>query len=334
MHRVISGAIVTLALLVPAAAVAQQAAQPPTRSLTQITGQLYRGQNNNAYNVVLVTPEGVIVTDPINKDFSLWLKQEIAQRFKAPVRYVLYTHHHWDHASGGEVFADTAEFVGHVSMIEALSVPAGNIPLSAAMQKFDTNKNGVLERSEATGQGSPNFVLTDANGDGLLSGAEIQRGPVTDVYPATMTFTGRHTVTLGGKSVEMIHLGGVHAPDSSVIYFPAERTLVGGDMLRVRRMPFNIEPGPWHNAMRIMMAVDFDHAAPGHGVMGTKQDIGRMQQYIADVTDGVVAGIAAGRSLADIQKSLTLEKYKDFEGWEMQRPNHIANVYAAIKGTP
>jgi glyoxylase-like metal-dependent hydrolase (beta-lactamase superfamily II) len=321
------------ALLFPIGAAAQQAAQTPTRSITQITGQLYRGQNNNQYNVFLVTPDGVIMTDPLNRDFSLWLKQEIAQRFKVPVRYVLYSHYHWDHASGGEVFADTAEFVGHVTMIEELSVPAGNIPLPATVQKLDANKNGVLERSEAMGPGSPNFALTDANGDGFLSGAEIQRGPVNEVHPATITFTDRHTVSLGGKTVEMIHLGGVHAPDSSVIYFPAERTLFGGDMLRVRRMPFDIEPGAWHNAMRTMMAIEFERAAPGHGVMGTKQDIGRMQQYIVDLTNGVVAGIAAGRSLAEIQKSLTLEQYKDFEGWDMRRADHIADVYAAIRGT-
>ena len=48
-----------------------------------------------------------------------------------PVRYVVYTHRDWDHASGGVVFADTAQFVGHVNMLKGLAAPAGNPPLPA-----------------------------------------------------------------------------------------------------------------------------------------------------------------------------------------------------------
>ena len=103
----------------------RRAPQPPQRGIVNVTGQLYRAQNNNHYTVFLVTPEGIIMSDPINRDFARWLKGEIATRFKVPVRYVLYTHRDWDHASGGVVFADTAEFVGHRNMLAALAPPAG-----------------------------------------------------------------------------------------------------------------------------------------------------------------------------------------------------------------
>jgi glyoxylase-like metal-dependent hydrolase (beta-lactamase superfamily II) len=86
-------------------------------------GQLYRAQNDNHYTVFLVTSEGVIMSDPINRDFSRWLKNEIATRFRVPVRYVVYTHRDWDHASGGVVFADTAQFVGHINMLAGLAPP-------------------------------------------------------------------------------------------------------------------------------------------------------------------------------------------------------------------
>ena len=132
----------------PTLALAQQA---PQRSIVNLTGQLYRAQNNNHYTVYLVTPEGVIMSDPINRDFARWLKAEIATRHKVPVRYVLYTHHDWDHASGGVVFADTAQFVGHVNMLAEAAVPPGNPPLPAAEAKLDANKNGLVDRSEATG---------------------------------------------------------------------------------------------------------------------------------------------------------------------------------------
>jgi glyoxylase-like metal-dependent hydrolase (beta-lactamase superfamily II) len=84
----------------------------PERSITELRDGLYRAQNNQHYTVFLVTSEGIILSDPISTEFSTWLKAELARRFNTPVRYVLYSHHHWDHASGGAVFADTAEFVG------------------------------------------------------------------------------------------------------------------------------------------------------------------------------------------------------------------------------
>src|SRR5690606_38945232 len=45
------------------------AQQVPTRSIVNITGDLYRAQNDNHYTVFLVTPEGIIMSDPINRDF-------------------------------------------------------------------------------------------------------------------------------------------------------------------------------------------------------------------------------------------------------------------------
>ena len=88
-------------------------AQAPVRAITKIAGEVYRFQNNGHYSVFAVTPDGVIVTDPIDAGAAAWLKAEIATRFGKPVRFVIYSHSHADHASGGEVFSDTATFVGH-----------------------------------------------------------------------------------------------------------------------------------------------------------------------------------------------------------------------------
>ena len=87
----------------------------PTRSITQIAGDLYRFQNNAHFSVFLVTEEGIIVADPINADTATWLKGELASRFGKPVRYVIYSHDHADHTSGGEVFADTATVISQTN---------------------------------------------------------------------------------------------------------------------------------------------------------------------------------------------------------------------------
>ena len=83
----------------------------PQREITQIAGDLYRFQNNFHYSVFLVTPEGIIVTDPIDADAATWLRDELVIRFNQDVKYVIYSHDHADHISGGEVFKEAGAIV-------------------------------------------------------------------------------------------------------------------------------------------------------------------------------------------------------------------------------
>jgi len=113
--------------------------------LVNVEGNLYlagvRGPGGHT-TAVLITPEGVIMADPINTDFAQWLKDQLANRFDAEVKYVIYSHHHPDHASGGVVFEDTASFVGHQKM---------NIDeMPSNFAALDINNNGLIELEETT----------------------------------------------------------------------------------------------------------------------------------------------------------------------------------------
>ena len=149
--------------------VIQPAAQAPQRGIVNVTGQLYRAQNNNHYTVFLVTPDGIILSDPINRDFGRWLKAEMASRFKVPVRYVHYTHRDWDHASGGVVFADTAEFVGHRNMLAGLAALA----LNSAVSPLASAHGLPRPKKQAGPQGARKrfLVMLDPGHGGIDSGA-------------------------------------------------------------------------------------------------------------------------------------------------------------------
>jgi len=299
------------------------AQQQPTRGIVQVSGDLYRAQNNGHFTVFLVTSEGIILSDTIDRDFSQWLDGELERRFDVPVRYVLYSHHHWDHASGGEVFADTAEFVGHEAMAQALRLPSADTRLPGNAAGMDGNGNGRIERSEAQAQMAGQFDLIDANGDGALTGAEITRGPVSDVYPAQNLFADRRTITLGGKSVEMIHVGPTHSPDMTVLRFADEDTVFLVDFISVKRLPFRNFPGVDAaglagivQTIRTVEGLDFSIAVGGHGDIGTKQDVADHRLYIEELRDAVRAGIADGRGVEQLQASIAMEAYSDWGSFD------------------
>jgi len=316
------------------AAVPQQ--QGPTRSITNVTGDLYRAQNNNHFTVFLVTPEGIILSDTINREFATWLKGELAMRFpNNPVKYVLYSHSDYDHASGGAVFADTAEFAGHENMKTALAAPSGDRPLPENAAAMDANSNGAVEMAEATGFIQANFMLFDANQDHMLSGAEIARGPVSDVYPPTETYSGqKKTVTLGGKSVEMIHPGVQHSANMSILHFPAERAVYAVDIISLKRLPFQSMAGydldEWIKEIKFVEDFDADIFIGGHGDVGTPADVGDVREYLEKLRDQVQAGIDAGTSLDEMKASIKMEEYSSWASYGDWLPLNIEGMYKML----
>ena len=76
------------------------------REITHVVDGLYRVHaGGNHYSAFLVTTEGIIVFDPINREAAEWLNIELQRRFDLPVKYLIYSHSDEDHPSGGDVFA-------------------------------------------------------------------------------------------------------------------------------------------------------------------------------------------------------------------------------------
>ncbi len=81
---------------------------------TKIAEGVYTFRHGFARNIFLVTSEGVIVTDPLSPTSARLMRQEIAKITDLPVKYVVYSHQHWDHVLGGKIFKDEgAAFVSH-----------------------------------------------------------------------------------------------------------------------------------------------------------------------------------------------------------------------------
>ena len=103
---------VPLAAQTPAAAPA-----PPPFATTKVTDNVYIFRMMGHQAMFVVTPEGVIATDPVgfvNKKGGEIYLSEIRKVTNAPVRYVVYSHHHYDHIAGGQPFKQAgATFIAH-----------------------------------------------------------------------------------------------------------------------------------------------------------------------------------------------------------------------------
>ena len=95
------------------------------------------------------------------------------------------------------------------------------------------------------------------------------------------------TLELGGKQVEFIHVGRNHSDNAIVMLFPEERTLFAVDFISTRRLPFRTLADSYYpdsvDSLRRVEQLDFDIQAPGHGAMGTKQDVADHRRYHEDL---------------------------------------------------
>lgn len=260
--------------------------QMPEREIVHVAGDLYRVVNNNHRPLFMVTSEGIILIDPLNEDYSKWLKAELAERYDVPVRYVIYSNHHADHASGAKEFVDTATIVAHE-----------NTPVALAE---------VGDR--------PNYA---------------------DVRLPDITYSDQMTITLGGKTVHLMHAPPAVTDDATFLLFPEERTVYAADWVAVRRLPFTRFQAPiegWLAANDHLLTVDFDILSPGHGDVGDKADIRDYRQYISGLRSAILDGIAEGKSVEDLKAELTLDEYRDWELYELFRESNIEAFYQHLAG--
>lgn len=279
-----AGGLAAAALPAPAFAQAlpqlAQVPQAPVREITQIAGNVWRFRNNFHFSVFAVTRAGIIASDPINADAARWLQQQLRERFpNQPVRYLVYSHDHADHISGGEEFEGAA-------------------------------------------------VVAQENAKAKIVG---ERRPTA---VPTVTFRDAMTLELGGTVVELSYVGRNHSDNSLVMRFPAERVLFAVDFIPVEGLAFrNLTDSyleEWLESLRRVEAMDFDVLAPGHGPLGRKEHVRMFREYLQTLYDEVLAGIRAGRSLDELKRTIMLERYAGWQGYQQMRELNIEGAYRYI----
>lgn len=111
----------------PAAPVSSAPAPRPPHATTKVDGTdgVYVFRNGNHQAMFVVTRDGVIATDPVAygrpTGGQLYL-DEIRKVTDKPVKYVIYSHHHYDHIAGGRAFKEAgATFIAHRKAKERLA---------------------------------------------------------------------------------------------------------------------------------------------------------------------------------------------------------------------
>lgn len=178
--------------------------------LTQISPHVWILPRHPDKNRVQATVGMVLAADQtilIDAGNSLQLARQIQATLAAmgapPISHVVYTHHHWDHTFGACVYRVPA-VANRLSHDLLTQMQQENVGETFLRTKVERNPRLVL-----------NWTAEDW--------AEFE------IVLPEITYEGRDCLHFGDVSLELEHVGGVHAADSTVIKVVEDGVMFLGD---------------------------------------------------------------------------------------------------------
>ena len=207
------------------------------------------GFGNTTY---ILGRDGVAVVDPGLFTSGPRVVRELRAITDLPVRYVIYTHGHYDHAFGTPALLDDAEARGH-------DEPAivGHENVARRFERYAKTAGHLAQTFDLQ------FASWGPNGGDVVRNARYC--PPTIAYEDRLVLDG-----LGGRSIELRH-GLGETDDHSWVWVPDARTIVGGDFivssLPNAGTPFRVQRYvlEWAEALEEMASVEPVAVISGHG---------------------------------------------------------------------
>jgi cyclase len=217
------------------------------------------GMDGNS--VAILSRDGVLVFDTnATPASSALVLAEIRKLTDKPVRYVVNSHWHWDHWYGTETYTKAfrdVKVIAHEKTREMMAGPAIEFNRPGVESQLP-GYIGMLEKRAAT----------DPAVQPALEEARFfldQKKNAQLVLP-TVTYKDRLPMTLGERTIEVLHYDRAVTPGDTFIYLPDEKVLITGDLL-INPISFALSSYPtgWLNTLEKIDALDANVIVPGHG---------------------------------------------------------------------
>ncbi|MBI5836809.1 MAG: MBL fold metallo-hydrolase [Candidatus Eisenbacteria bacterium] len=238
-----------------------------------------------------------------------------------PVTCVVNTHWHDDHVTGNQVYRDAfpgVQFIAHAATKQYLpgkGVAARRQMLQGAPGGVDMLR-GLLEKGRSLLGGELNAEERESyTSDIALVEHYLKVVPHTEYILPTRTVEDSLVLRRGARNIEIRRPGPGHTGGDVVVWLPAERVLMSGDLV-VWPVPLvgaeQSHVGEWSASLEALRALRPAAIVPGHGpVLRDDSYLALMSGLFASVTRQVRDAVAHGDSLALVRRSIDLSDFRE-----------------------
>jgi cyclase len=309
LHRVLILAAV-IALLTANPAVAQDLPKMKFNDVHEVApGVFFRYSSISATdpkivfggcnNIWVVCEDHVVVFDANFPKEAGDVIEAIKKTTDKPIRYVLDSHHHGDHAYGNIVFAKQG------ATIVAQTRCARLLKLTGPKDWEDAAK-GPAGRKDLK---------------------------ETTLKQPVLLFDDKFVLDDGKQRIEFYFFGHAHTAGDAFMYLPKHKLLCTGDACVNGAFNYmgHADVASWIRALDKAQQLDVKVVCPGHGPMAGKDLLEKQKRYFVELRREVAKGIEAGKPVAELLKTIDLPWYKDWTGTKPAADN-IKHVYGELMG--
>jgi glyoxylase-like metal-dependent hydrolase (beta-lactamase superfamily II) len=213
-----------------------------------------------------------------------------------PIKFVLDTHHHGDHAYGNAVWAkEGAKIMSHKNCARLLKT------------------NGPKQWEDAA--------------KGRKDVAE------SSLHQVDIDFDDKHVIEDDTQRVEFHWLGHAHTAGDAVAYLPKHKILCTGDACVNGAFNYmgHSNSASWIVVLERMQKLDAKLICPGHGPLADAGLLDKQKRYFVDMRKQIKEGIDGGKKLDEI--ALDMPWYKEWTGKPANDiKDNIKHVYDELTG--
>jgi len=289
----------------------------PSRNFEKVTEGVYYATSTGSITtvsnaVVVVNDEDVLIVDPgVTAAAATALVADVKKLTNKPIKYVVDSHYHYDHAFGNQVFGPDVTIIGHDTVRRRLTGP-GVLKqrtylmnsTAAIANRFTQLKQQISEAKDPKARAvyERQLVIHQQYAD---EQAKIRPTPPNNTLSRDMT------LHRGSREIQIRFLGRAHTDGDVVVFLPKERMIATGDMI-TSALSYTGDAfvSEWPATLEAVMALDFDTVLPGHGtVFKGKDHIRNLQAYWRDFYQQAIALRKQGVTPEEAAKRMDLSKH-------------------------
>jgi glyoxylase-like metal-dependent hydrolase (beta-lactamase superfamily II) len=249
----------------------------------------------------IVFQDYVVVIDANFPKEAADIIADIKKTTKKPIKYVLDTHHHGDHAYGNAVWAkEGAKIVAHKNTARLLKTSGPKQWEDAAKGRTDIKESELKQ--------------------------------------VDVSFDDKYELKDETQHVIFMHFGHMHTAGDSSAYLPKHKILCTGDACVNGAFNFmgHSNSASWIKGLDAMNKLDVEIVCPGHGKLARKELFALEKKYFTELRAAVQKGIDDKKSVADITRGLDFPWYKEWAGVGVaetdQNKGNVKHVYDELTG--
>ena len=253
--------------------------------------------------IIVTDTEAIVIDSEITPAAARALVADLKAITDKPVRYVIDSHYHYDHAHGNQIFGPEVQVIGHENTRKRM---LGNV---LEQYTFLTSVQPVPARVEELRQRIADekdpAVKATLERQVINSLAYLEQVKETRVTPPNLTLDRKMTLFRGGREIQLLFVGRGHTDTDVVVFLPKEKIVCTGDLMEsVISYMGDAYAEEWPATLDRLMELDFDTVMPGHGVVFKgKARIQEFEKYVRELHKqaidlkkaGVTADAAATR---------------------------------------